>query len=107
MQSLDLRHLGSPEARAAEAQRFWTRETQGPFDLTCGPLVRVALVQLSEEEHVLIVTMHHIVSDAWSIGVFMRELVAFYNGISTGRDVCPCADDRCSNATSPPGRSSG
>ncbi|MEP6915274.1 MAG: amino acid adenylation domain-containing protein, partial [Acidobacteriota bacterium] len=72
---------------ADEARRFWIRETQRPFDLSCAPLFRVALVRLGDQEHVLVVTMHHIVSDAWSIGVFLRELVGFYNGFSTGQDV--------------------
>ncbi len=59
------------------------RETQRPFDLSRGPLLRVALVRLSEDEHVFLMTMHHIISDAWSLGVFMRELVACYNAFIT------------------------
>lgn len=58
-------------------------ETQRPFDLNSAPLMRLALLRFDEREHVLLLTMHHIVSDAWSIGVFMRELVAFYNGFTT------------------------
>jgi amino acid adenylation domain-containing protein len=57
------------------------RETQRPFDLAQGPLLRAALVRLGEEEHVLLLTMHHIVSDGWSIGILMRELVVFYNAV--------------------------
>jgi acyl carrier protein len=58
-------------------------ETQRPFDLTRGPLMRLALLRLDDREHVLLITMHHIICDAWSIGVFMRELVAFYNGFTS------------------------
>ena len=48
-----------------------------PFDLSRGPLLRVTLIRLSGEEHVALVTMHHIVSDGWSIGIFIREVSRF------------------------------
>ncbi|MBW4548499.1 MAG: amino acid adenylation domain-containing protein [Symplocastrum torsivum CPER-KK1] len=74
-----------PEAdRFAEAQRLTTEEVQQPFDLTQGALVRVTLLRLGEEEHVLVVTMHHIVSDGWSMGIVIRELAALYNAFSKG-----------------------
>ncbi|HYW08046.1 MAG TPA: amino acid adenylation domain-containing protein, partial [Longimicrobium sp.] len=53
-------------------------EAEAPFDLARGPLVRGTLVRLADDDHVLIVTMHHIVSDAWSVGVLVRELSALY-----------------------------
>ena len=84
VQSLDLRRLPGAAAEE-EARRFWIREARRPFDLTSAPLFRVALVQLSEVEHILVLTMHHIVSDAWSVGVLLRELVAVYNGFSSGK----------------------
>nr|WP_279635659.1 non-ribosomal peptide synthetase [Corallococcus carmarthensis] len=75
-----------PEAqREDEAQRKVEAEARQPFDLQHGPLLRTALVRLSAEEHLLLVTMHHIVSDGWSMGVLVRELVAFYEAFSTGR----------------------
>ena len=80
---LDLRHLPVAE-RETRARSFVVEETQRPFDLACSPLLRVALVRLDEAEHILVLTMHHIVGDAWSMGIFMRELVAFYNASADG-----------------------
>ena len=80
----DLSHL--PEAeREAEAQRRVQEEAQRPFDLTQGPLLRVRLLKLGEEEHIATVTMHHIISDAWSMEVFLRELAILYEAFSQGR----------------------
>ncbi|NNB91406.1 non-ribosomal peptide synthetase, partial [Corallococcus exiguus] len=75
-----------PEARREdEAQRKVEADARQPFDLRSGPLLRTALVRLAAEEHLLLVTMHHIVSDGWSMGVLVRELVAFYEAFSTGQ----------------------
>jgi amino acid adenylation domain-containing protein len=74
---IDLRHLatGEREARAAEeAQRLHAT----PFDLTQGPLLRVALIRLSDTLHLLVVVMHHIISDSASMQVLLDELVAGY-----------------------------
>ncbi|RKH26001.1 condensation domain-containing protein, partial [Corallococcus sicarius] len=70
--------------REEEARGFANQEAQRPFDLKTGPLLRSTLVRLSEEEHLLLVTMHHVVSDGWSMGVLVRELAAFYAAFSTG-----------------------
>ncbi|HEY0735253.1 MAG TPA: amino acid adenylation domain-containing protein, partial [Herpetosiphonaceae bacterium] len=59
--------------------RHTTDEAQTPFDLTHGPLIRARLLRLSDQEHVLLVTVHHIISDGWSVGVFLRELATFYD----------------------------
>lgn len=60
------------------------RELTGrPFDLTRAPLLRLALLRLGDNEHILLLTMHHLICDAWSIGVFMRELVTCYNSFTT------------------------
>jgi amino acid adenylation domain-containing protein len=67
-----------------EAQRIAVEEARLPFDLQRGPLLRVQLLRLSEEEHVLLVTMHHIVSDGWSMGVLVKEVVALYSAFSRG-----------------------
>lgn len=69
--------------REAEARRRVLEEAQRPFDLQSGPLLRTSLLRLSEEEHVLLLTMHHIVSDGWSAGILFRELRALYEGFST------------------------
>lgn len=62
------------------------RETERPFDLASGPLLRLALARLAPEDHVLLLTMHHIVSDGWSIGIFLRELVSLYNALVRGNN---------------------
>ncbi|MGE6764047.1 non-ribosomal peptide synthase/polyketide synthase, partial [Corallococcus interemptor] len=74
-----------PEAlREEEARRLANEEARRPFDLARGPLLRTTLVRLAEDSHLLLVTMHHIVSDGWSMGVLVREMVAFYESFSTG-----------------------
>src|SRR5215211_4668803 len=68
-----------PGAEREEAVQQWVHEAaRKPFDLERGPLFRAGLLRLGEEEHVLLVTMHHVVSDGWSLGVFWRELGALY-----------------------------
>ena len=69
------------EPRALELAR---RESQRPFNLARGPLWRYRLLRLAAEDHLLLVAMHHIVSDAWSLGVFHRELTALYNAFARG-----------------------
>jgi non-ribosomal peptide synthetase component F len=61
-------------------------EASRPFDLEAGPLVRARLLRRSEQEHVLVFTMHHIISDGWSMGVLMREVGALYNAYSCGEE---------------------
>ncbi|HEY0101521.1 MAG TPA: amino acid adenylation domain-containing protein [Pyrinomonadaceae bacterium] len=73
------------DARQAEVSRLSDEESKRTFDLAAGPLLRLSLLRLSEEEHVLLVSMHHIISDAWSIAIFTRELAAFYEAAATGR----------------------
>src|SRR5438105_170701 len=81
---VDLHKLAESE-REAEAVRLATEEAQRPFDLEHGPLLRAGLVRLNATEHMLLFTMHHIVSDAWSIGVVVRELTELYEAYSTGK----------------------
>jgi amino acid adenylation domain-containing protein len=81
---IDLSHLPEPE-REAKAQRMADEEANQPFDLTRGPLFRFRLVKLAEEEHILLFTMHHIISDGWSLGVLGRELSALYQAYSAGQ----------------------
>jgi amino acid adenylation domain-containing protein len=83
---LDLRQ--HPAAgREAEALRLAVDESQRPFELTQGPLVRAALLQLSDDDYVLVLTMHHIISDGWSIGVLIRELATCYAAFAAGKAV--------------------
>ena len=80
----DLRKI--PETkREAEAQRLLSEEAQRPFDLARGPLLRTTLLRLDEEEHVLLLTMHHIICDDWSVGVLNRELAVLYEAFSAGK----------------------
>ncbi|HKH43208.1 MAG TPA: amino acid adenylation domain-containing protein, partial [Thermoanaerobaculia bacterium] len=68
---------GLPEEdREARARALAAEEARRPFDLQRGPLLRLALLRLAAREHVLLVTMHHIVSDGWSMGVLLREIAA-------------------------------
>ncbi|WP_034104302.1 condensation domain-containing protein, partial [Pseudomonas lurida] len=61
-------------------------EIARPFDLQQGPLLRVSLLAVSEEEHVLVLVQHHIVSDGWSMGVMVQELMQLYAAYSQGQD---------------------
>ncbi len=72
-------------ARHARVQDVLRREWETPFHLTRGPLVRMQLLRLGDEEHILIRTLHHIVSDGWSQGVFNRELMALYSAFREER----------------------
>ena len=72
-----------PESeREAEALRLLQEEARRSFDLSQGPLIRSILVRLAACEHVLLITMHHIVTDGWSIGIFHRELSALYSAFA-------------------------
>jgi amino acid adenylation domain-containing protein/FkbM family methyltransferase/non-ribosomal peptide synthase protein (TIGR01720 family) len=75
----------SPERERA-ASEWAAREAAQPFVLSEGPLLRLGLARLSEEEHVLAVTMHHIISDGWSVGVLIREVSALYEAFSRGEE---------------------
>jgi amino acid adenylation domain-containing protein len=81
---IDLRSLTLAE-REAEARRLTTQEAQHPFDLSKGPLLRVTLLRLDDTEHILLINLHHIVSDGWSIGVLIREIGALYTAFASGK----------------------
>jgi len=82
---IELQHLEESEREAA-VRRLAEAEAGEPFDLSRGPLLRVKLLQLGAEEHVLLLTMHHIISDGWSMGVLIRELSALYEAYSRGEE---------------------
>src|SRR5215216_838270 len=69
----------------AEARGLVAREAGQPFDLLRGPLLRTVLLRTGDEEYVFVVTMHHIISDGWSIGVFINELASLYESFSNHR----------------------
>ncbi|HEV7514955.1 MAG TPA: amino acid adenylation domain-containing protein, partial [Thermoanaerobaculia bacterium] len=80
---IDLAGLPEP-ARAALARRLAAEDAARPFDLSRWPLLRAGLLRLAAEEHLLLVTLHHIVSDGWSQGIFVREISAGYFGLARG-----------------------
>lgn len=75
----------APAARSARVSRLVAAAANAPFDLARGPLLRASLVRLSAEAHVLLVTLHHIVADGTSIGIFYRELEAGYTAFAARR----------------------
>ncbi|WP_206955567.1 non-ribosomal peptide synthetase [Trinickia acidisoli] len=78
----DLRHRGDTESAL---QQLAVEETTAAFDLQVGPLIRGRLIRLADREHILLVTLHHIVSDRWSTNVIRRELSALYAAFRNGR----------------------
>src|ERR1700733_7454013 len=84
--AVDLRALPD-DAREREAYQMASEEACRPFDLQCSPLLRLKLMRMRDEEHILLFTMHHLVSDGWSIGVFVEELIELYEADIQGR---PC-----------------
>jgi amino acid adenylation domain-containing protein len=80
---VDLRKLPAGE-RETEVRRLVTAEAQRPFDLSQGPLLRGTVLRLGDEEHVGLLTMHHIVSDGWSTGILIREMATLYVAFCAG-----------------------
>ncbi|MCK4259494.1 MAG: amino acid adenylation domain-containing protein, partial [Halanaerobiales bacterium] len=72
------------EDREKEISKFIKDETKRPFDLENGPLFRITLLKLGEEDFVLCITMHHIITDGWSFGIFMGELMRLYEVYQVG-----------------------
>jgi amino acid adenylation domain-containing protein len=68
------------------AQRLATEESQRPFDLTSDKLIRLSLLRLERDKHVLLLAMHHIIGDGWSTGILIREVSIFYDAYSHGRE---------------------
>ncbi|WP_414585411.1 non-ribosomal peptide synthetase [Scytonema sp. PCC 10023] len=88
---IDLRHLSATECET-QARQLVTTEAQCPFNLTTDPLLRVTLLQLDQAEYLLLINLHHIVADGWSIGVLIRELGALYTAFA-------CRDVACNVST--------
>jgi len=72
------------ESRRREAARLVEHEASQPFDLEMGPLARFLLIEIEPEDHVLVLTMHHIIGDQWSFGVIGSEFALFYNAFCEG-----------------------
>jgi len=80
----DLQALDESQ-RQSKVSAWAEEDARRRFDLTKGPLLRANLLRLGETEHVLLLTIHHIISDGWSVGVFVRELAALYEAYTAGR----------------------
>ena len=80
---IDLAGL-APERRAAVGEELAGLESGRPFDLERGPLLRASLLRFGAEEHAALVTMHHIVSDGWSMGILLREVTVLYEALAAG-----------------------
>jgi amino acid adenylation domain-containing protein len=82
---IDLTALPEQE-RNMRGEQLLQAEAAEPFDLSSGPLLRALLVRLQTTEHVVLLTMHHIISDGWSLGVLVREVTELYEAYTTGRE---------------------
>ncbi|MDZ5604326.1 amino acid adenylation domain-containing protein [Pseudomonas sp. RP23018S] len=83
---IEMAQVPADQAPEAYVREYVQAESQRPFDLRTGPLMRVGLLRVAADDHVLLVTQHHIVSDGWSMQVMVDELVALYSAASTGQD---------------------
>jgi amino acid adenylation domain-containing protein len=84
---MELSDVGAyaPSARQEAVQHLAAADARAPFDLGQGPLARARLVRLADQEHVLLLTLHHLVADGWSLGVLIRELATLYEARVDGR----------------------
>jgi amino acid adenylation domain-containing protein/non-ribosomal peptide synthase protein (TIGR01720 family) len=82
---VDLQHLSHVQ-QETQVQNLASAEATTPFDLSTGPLLRVTLLKLSASESVVLFTMHHIISDGWSMGLFIQEISILYRAYSLGED---------------------
>jgi amino acid adenylation domain-containing protein len=73
------------DEREARVRQLSAQEASDSFDLSHGPLLRARLLRLASDEHVLLLTMHHIVSDGWSMGVLIKEVAALYEAFAAGQ----------------------
>src|SRR3954447_15461916 len=78
---IDLSGL-TPSEQEKQTQRWSQREAEQPFNLAAGPLLRARLLRFGENEQVLLICVHHIISDGWSMRVLFRELATFYEAFS-------------------------
>ncbi len=84
-ETIDACHLGD-QSRETELLKYVGRLTNQPFDITQESLIRVHLLVLGPQDHLFVLTMHHMVSDGWSMGVLMREFSELYEAHATGKE---------------------
>ena len=81
---IDLRRIPADQ-REEEARRIAEQEGARPFDLEKGPLARISLITLDQEDHLIVLNLHHIVGDQWSFGILGRDFAAYYNALCQGQ----------------------
>lgn len=81
---IDLRRIPADQ-RENEARRIAEQEGARPFNLEKGPLARIALITLDQDDHLIVLNLHHIVGDQWSFGILGRDFAAYYNALSQGQ----------------------
>jgi amino acid adenylation domain-containing protein len=81
--TIDLSDL-APDRRQVDVDRILSAEPQRPFDLAADLMLRATLIRLHESEHILLLVMHHVAADGWSVGILLRELGRFYQGFAVG-----------------------
>ena len=84
LEQLDMRDL-PPEDREAAALRVAGEQCRIPFDLATGPLLRTALLRLDDNDYIFLLTIHHIIADGWSMGIFFEEMNALYVAFSANQ----------------------
>jgi amino acid adenylation domain-containing protein len=84
--TIDLSHLSSDQ-RQIDVDSILNAESQRPFDLAADLMLRATLLRLDRSEHILLLVMHHIATDGWSVGILFRELASFYAGFMNGSPV--------------------
>jgi amino acid adenylation domain-containing protein len=84
LEEIDLSHLEESEREERAQLLARTEAEREPFNLSTGPLIRARRLRLAEDRHVLLLTMHHIVSDGWSVGILVREFSALYEAFRAG-----------------------
>ena len=100
--------LIEPTARETEASRIAAQESQTCFDLERGPLLRVTLVRLANEDHLVVLAMHHIISDGWSLSVFWNDLSTIWQRKYRDGNSSPLTRrSSCSSGMWPRGNASG
>ncbi len=87
LERIDLGHYQSDEDRHEKARQLCQTEAAMPFNLACGPLIRGKLIRLTEQEHILMLNMHHIISDGWSMGVMVKEFSLIMDWLQQGQNL--------------------
>ena len=86
LNKVDFSKFNEPEKQEKLRQES-IAEAQRPFDLSAGPMLRTTLISMGQDEYVFLLTMHHIISDAWTLSLFIKEFAELYTSYSEGRDI--------------------